>query len=144
MSDLQAPNTQQQGQLVDLDDDFETRKRSEAGVEIELLSLRTRKGSGAFITVFGMDSDVFRAAKAERARVFAEKAEAGQEVSAVDVEESQVELLARCTKGWRGIARNKAPLQFSLDAARALYRDFPAIREQINQAIGDRANFVGA
>lgn len=146
MSDVAAPNTQQQGQLklVDLDSAFETVKRSEAGVEIELLNLKTHKGSGAFITVCGMDSDVFRAAKVDRARVIAKKTEAGEEVTAADIEEMQIELLARCTKGWRNIARAGELLEFSLDAARKLYRDFPAIREQINQAIGDRGNFVGA
>lgn len=131
-------------QLVDLNEEFETITKATAGVEIELLSLKTGKGSGAFIKVHGMDSDAFDAAKTERARILADKAESGNEITEKDRVEAQAALLAAATISWRGLKVDGAEPEFSKEAARKLYLRFPAIREQINIAVGSRANFVGA
>jgi hypothetical protein len=42
------------------------------------------------------------------------------------------------------ITMDKKELEFSVDNAIALYERFPWIKEQVDIAIGDRANFIKA
>ena len=125
---------------------FDTKAKSESGVDIELRDLRTGKGSGVFITVIGTDSDRFAELSAECARRISQiLADTGQqELNRDQMNKMSIELLAGCTLGWRGLEANGEPMAFSTDAARWLYTDYPAIREQINVAIADRKNFLSA
>ena len=59
------------------------------------------------------------------------------------METDQIEILARCTKGWSGIMVDKVDVEFSEQAARDLYTRFPWISEQVDDFINDRANFLG-
>jgi predicted TPR repeat methyltransferase len=62
--------------------------------------------------------------------------------AAVDaVDEEALELLAACTKGWRGIGE-EAEIAFSAKAAAALYRKYKWIYEQVDAAVHTRANFL--
>ncbi len=119
---------------------FDTRTLADTGVEIELLSLVDGRPSGAFIRVHGSDSRVFRDIQIENAR---EAQERGiRRVSPLtpdEIDERNIQTLARCTLGWRGI--DDAP-EFSKEAAADIYRSYPGIREQISVAIADRANFT--
>jgi hypothetical protein len=128
-------------------DQFDTVTRSNAGVEMELKDLRTGRGSGAFITLLGKDSAEFRAILDERSRAYADRGAAGLplELDADEREQASREMLARCTKGWRGLERaDGTELVYSHSAAIDLYATYPAIREQVNVFIADRANFVRA
>ena len=134
---------------MNINEEFETVTKANAGVEIELVSIKTGKGSGCFVKVHGMDSEAFDAATAERARILADKAESGNEITPKDRAEAQSALLGACTISWRCpngtfLEIDGAEWDCSHEAAMKLYMRFPAIREQINRAVGDRANFVGA
>lgn len=120
--------------------EFDTVTRANDGVEIELRRLTDGSPSGAFIKVYGIDSDVFRAIQTERAQdALAREAKRAPALTPAEVEERAIRTLARCTIGWRGI---EGIPEFSVEAAADLYRKYPAIREQINVAIADRANFL--
>ena len=93
----------------------------------------------ATINVFGKDSSVFQNAIKQRA-----KAQIARKSKDIDLEandKDSIELLADCTQGWSGIAEGSKEIVFSRDAAIALYTKYKWIREQIDIAIGDRANF---
>ena len=93
----------------------------------------------ATINVFGKDSSVFQNAIKQRA-----KAQIARKSKDIDLEandKDSIELLADCTQGWSGIAEGSKELVFSRDAAIVLYTKYKWIREQIDIAIGDRANF---
>lgn len=124
--------------------EFETKRLSNEGVEIELKSLKTGKGTGAFIKVHGMDSDAFDAAKLESARELTEFVEAGNTVTPEFRSGMTSRMLAACTISWRGIDVNGSEFPFTPANAVHLYTEYPSIREQINLAIGDRGNFVSA
>lgn len=125
---------------------FDTVTRANAGVEMELKDLRTGKGSGAFITLLGMDSEMFREIREERSRAMADRAAAGESVQISDAERTDLlcDTLARCTLGWRELdGEDGQPMPpYSYSVANSLYKKYPAIREQVNVFIAERANFV--
>ena len=119
---------------------FDTRTGANAGVDVELRFIGSGAPSGAFIRVLGTDSDVFRAMQLERARESLDRETKGlPDWTAEERDERGVQSLAACTVGWRGLDDIG---EFTLKAAADLYRKYPAIREQINVAIADRANFL--
>lgn len=126
-------------------DRFDTRTRANEGVEIELKHVKTGEPMGCFITVLGTDSDAFRRLKTDRERQALDlisKKGADGDLSAEEREEAALALLAGCTVGWRELEQGGKPLVFSPAAAAQLYRDYPPIREQVDRAIANRANFL--
>lgn len=93
----------------------------------------------ATINVFGKDSSVFQNAIKQRAK--AQIARKSKDIDLDANDKDSIELLADCTQGWSGIAEGSKELVFSRDAAIVLYTKYKWIREQIDIAIGDRANF---
>ena len=123
---------------------FDTVTLSEAGVDIPLKDIKTGRPTEVTFRVHGMDSEAFQQAKTEMARGIADAMESGATLTAARRTELASEMLAACTLGWSGVTVGGVELPFSTAAARDVYMRFPAVREQINQAIGDRANFVSA
>ena len=125
---------------------FDTRTNSNAGIDFELNDLRTGKGSGAFIRILGSDSDTFQRLKTERSRAIAKRLEesGAEQLTSEEIDDMTAVMLASCTVGWSNIDQpgGKEPLAFSTAAAKKLYLDYPAIRDQINRAVGDRSNFL--
>lgn len=93
----------------------------------------------AKIKVYGKDSSVFQ--NAIKARAKAQIARKSKDIDLEANDKDSIELLADCTQGWSGIAEGSKEIVFSRDAAIALYTKYKWIREQIDIAIGDRANF---
>lgn len=98
-----------------------------------------------YITVVGVDSPTYKAKSTElqRARMnqmFRKKSAMEPE----DAEKDALDLLVAATRGWRGAASplGDEPLEFSAGNARRLYRERPQIREQVDRAINNRANFL--
>lgn len=125
-------------------DRFNTVTLANSGVEIELNDLRTGKGCGAFVRILGSDSTTFQQLKTERGRAISQRLEetGADQITAAEMDNITAEMLAGCTIGWRGLESKGEPLPFSFEAAKELYRNYPAIRDQINRAVGDRTNFL--
>lgn len=64
-------------------------------------------------------------------------------VTAEGLEEDATEVMVACTLGWENIQLAGQPLEFTPDAARSLYSEHEWIREQVDEFIADRANFLG-
>ncbi|MBY0431697.1 MAG: hypothetical protein K2Q10_10905 [Rhodospirillales bacterium] len=100
------------------------------------------EGKPITITLAGQDSDVYR--RAQRAITDKRLALRGRaRLSAEDLEAEAVETLARCTLGWSGIVLDGKPLECGPASARALYQRLPWVREQADEFIGDRGNYLG-
>lgn len=126
-------------------DEFDTKTKSNEGAEIELLSLKTRAKSGVFIKVLGIDSDLFQDLKAQRSRELMDAVQArGKDYNPTreEIDLASCEMLAKCTLGWRGLTEGGKEVEFSYAKAVDLYVKYPRIRDQINAAIADTANFV--
>lgn len=125
---------------------FDTKTKAEKGVEIELKDIATGEGSGIFFTILGTDSDAFRDAELERSRdmlAMSKKRGKDYKPSREEIDDGVCKILAACTVGWRGLEDDDGePIPFSTKAAEELYQKYPRIRDQINVAMADPANFL--
>lgn len=128
---------------------LDTVSGANTGVEVELFNPATTDNLGIFVTVLGRDSKTFQKLQAKQNRnrmVKMEKAGGFKigRLSAEELETDAIELLAACTKSWRGVKVDGVDLDCNAENAGMLYARFPWIREQIDAAINDRANFTKA
>lgn len=133
--------------MIDLSS-FDTVSAANAGATMELLHpatktpLRQENGEPITITVAGMDSDVFR--KAQRGATNRRLAQRGKvKLNAEELEAESIETLAACTLGWSGIVVAGQPLPFDRANAVKLYTTLPWVREQLDEFVADRANYLG-
>lgn len=102
-------------------------------------------GSPVTLTLLGEDSDIVTQVTNRNANQFLRGTSAGgQAVTAEMSRTNEINKFATATVGWSGIVVDGEVVTFSLDAAKALYRRFPWIRDQVRTFIGDRANFTKA
>jgi len=139
---------------------LDTVKGSNEGFDVNLYNPSTNEDIGIIVTVLGKDSDVFNKIskqqnKKRMDRLSKNGFRAGKVASPSqdEVEADNIELLASCSTGWKtvdgkdskdSIPIDKKDLPFSIENAKAVYARFPWIKEQIDVAIGDRANFIKA
>ena len=139
--------------------DIDTVKAANEGVEVELYHPATNEDLGIVITILGRDSDIFQKItrqqnKKRMDRMSKSGFRSGKLApSPEEVEADGLELLSECTICWVTTdeegARDTIPLEgeelpFSIENVKRVYSRFPWIKEQIDVAIGDRANFIKA
>lgn len=123
---------------------FDVKAAADRGAELHLLNPTTDEplygddGKPVTIRLLGKDSREFRAALGE----MAEKQVGKKRTTLAAAETSGIELLARVTTGWHNLGNAEGPIKFSVDAARELYRNSPWIKEQVDEFVADRANFL--
>ena len=96
------------------------------------------------IRILGMDSKVYRNHQQNVQRERMNKmmrARSRKNVDFVMSFEERCSLLAECTVGWSGIVDNGAEVEFSKKAAYELYHKAPWVADQVDEFMGDRANF---
>lgn len=117
-----------------------------AGFDVQIYHPGTNEDLGITIKVLGKDSDEFRKiSQAQSKKRMAKISKAGFRNSNVPLEEIErdgLELMAACTKAWTGVVIDGKALECNAVNAIELYERFPWIREQVDLAIGDRANFI--
>jgi hypothetical protein len=106
------------------------------GVEIELKHPSHGGGLGAYITVLGQDSNVYRRKLMERIERARKRSDVGS------IWDESLELAVELTTAWRGIELDGISLVFNYENARKLYTDYSWIREQVTEAVQDRGNFL--
>jgi len=94
------------------------------------------------ITLLGSDSDTFReVSRANVSRRIANKDRSGIDFEASERE--QIELMVACTTGWSNVKDKEGKtIPFTAANAKSLYEAYPAVREQVESFVMDRANFV--
>lgn len=128
--------------------ELDTAKAANAGFDVDLYHPATNADLGIKIRVLGKDSDEFRRVSNSQNKRRMDRMQRGgfrnPTPSPEELEQNGIELLAACTLGWAGVVLDKKPLPFTKDNAKMLYNRFPWIKEQVDAAIGDRANFIQA
>lgn len=126
---------------------LDTIAEADKGAAMALLHPVTRQplvdaaGQPIAITLAGMDSQAFRAA--QRAATNKRLAQRGRaKLTAEELDAEQLDTLARCTLSWSGIVLDGAALPCTTANARQLYERLPWVREQADEYIADRANFI--
>ncbi len=115
-------------------DAFETRSRADAGVDMPVMlpdgtPAEAPDGTPVVITLHGTDSQACRRAL--------DSLYARLEAADTDPDQTEAEILAACTKDWRGFRDATGPVPCTLDNARRIYADYPVIREQAAAFITD-------
>lgn len=149
---------------IDLND-IDTVKGSNEGFDVSIYHPGTNADIGIIITVLGKDSDAFQEKSRQQNKKRMAKLTKGgfraQNLTPApeEIEADGIALLAACTKGWKTLAvKDKEgnivepikdtiliggkELPFTEENAINLYGRFPWIKEQVDVAIGDRANFI--
>lgn len=121
---------------------------SEKGVAMAVKNpVNGQEMPGVEITLKGLDSEVFR----KLTRKFADKRIEGMmkgrrgvaTLTSSMMEDEQVQVLTACTIGWKGLVMNGKPFEFSPANAKTLYNQFSWLRDQVDEFINDRKNFLG-
>ncbi len=128
---------------------IDTVKGSNDGFDVQIYHPGTNEDLDIIISVLGKDSDQFqKISRGQNKRRMSKMSKGGfRNVSTPPVEEMEsdsIDLLACCTTGWSGVVIDKKEIEFSKENAVMIYDRFPWIKEQVDLAIGDRANFIKA
>lgn len=127
---------------------LDTPKLCADGAELRLLHPATFEELPIFITLLGVDSPEYRAAKHKAQSDALRKAQkGGKAIPLDDIEESGIAILAACTKAWRTedeptITLHGEALECNRGNAAKLYREMPWIKEQVDKFVSDRGNFI--
>jgi len=131
--------------------ELDTISACDKGFELELIHPKLKTPMGWFVNILGSDSTEFRNFTRARGNEnirktdFAKKRGKDPETRTIEkIEAENIELLVLCTKGWRGIISNGEELPFNVQNAIMLYKKYPWIYTQINEAIGDVELFLKA
>lgn len=119
---------------------FDTKKAADEGFRLQLKD-PLGQPTDIVIVVKGADSEQFQAAKVEALRRQAEQPKK-RGVDYERIEAELIDLLVAVTVAWENVQLDGEALACTQDNARKLYRRFPWIREQVDAAIYDRANFI--
>jgi hypothetical protein len=113
--------------------------------------LNDADGKPVTITLLGRDSDVFLKAERIIRNKRMDLLKKGGKFSAAEEDEEACETLARCTKAWSGIPTgwidgkaDPAPAECTFSNAAKLYGRMRWVREQVDEFIGSRENFLKA
>ena len=105
------------------------------GAECEILDGEDKR-TGLFITVMGVDSQVFRDHAKRQQKAYIEALRSKKDF---DDEDMSIDGMVAATIGWRGTSE-----EFSPELCRELYTKAPYVKDQIDRFIADRANFTKA
>lgn len=103
-------------------------------------------GEAVTLTLIGSDAKSYQQAahKSLNRRLNKKITKAGRlKLSAEELEDDAFALLLISTTGWSHVIVDGNELQFSEINARMVYERFPWIREQADEFINDRMNFLG-
>ena len=115
--------------------------RADDGAALHIVHPATNVELGITIQLAGIDSAVHRRAVAAAAN---RRAKGGfrKQITLERVQEENIETLAACTLAWEGVRIDGKDIAFSHAAAVSLYTRFPWLREQVEEFISDRANYL--
>jgi hypothetical protein len=103
--------------------------------------LKDDNGQPITITLMGADSE--KAKKRQRMEINKRlKNGRNSKITAEEMEENGVNLLALCTLSWSGIKLDGRLLECSTENAAMVYQRSPWLKEQVDTFVGDRSNFL--
>lgn len=94
------------------------------------------------VNLVGKDSKEYR--KAQRAitqRRLKSRSKANR-FDADAIEHEAIDILVACTKEWSGFAEEGEELEFNPANVRKVYTEYPWIKEQVDEFVDDRGNFM--
>lgn len=115
---------------------------AETGAQLTLRDPVSGESLDATITLLGSDSEAYRKAQAEEQERIMKRKQSGERVEPSEWREVACNVLAKATIGWKNITEGEKKLECNEKNARYVYRTYPWIREQADEFVGKRANFL--
>lgn len=127
--------------MADLSEFDDLASAQEEGIEVKVTHPKTGEEMGITIRVAGPESD--RQKKA-RNRLVNDRLikNRNRRVTAAELEQDALKVSAASILGWDNIEIKGQPLEFNLENAEKLLKNYPFIREQVDSAVNDRALFM--
>jgi hypothetical protein len=102
-------------------------------------------GTEMSITVYAPHSKVYKEALHEQTNRRLLKAQKSKKftMTSEEAEQSALEVLARVTKEWDIVLGGKTP-KLDFQSAVDLYKEYPWIKDQVEEALNDNASFLKA
>lgn len=129
--------------------EFDTVSAADTGATLTLTRedngavARDASGNPLTLTLLGADSAQYR--KAQQKNLNRRLAKRSVKVTAEELDAEALDILAASTVAWSGFNDGDGqPVPCNPANALVLYKTYPAIREQADRFISDRANFLGS
>jgi len=119
---------------------FDTKKTSEEGVWVEIESPIDGEPLGIHFKILGSDSEVYN--KQIRKNKDKMMKQGMRNIKSENLEVEEIELLVACTVDWDNIVDNGEKLECTKENVRCVYKNYPWIKDQVDDFIGDRSNFL--
>jgi hypothetical protein len=120
--------------------------QAEVGAEMEIAHPATGVPIGAFIVLAGVDSKIYQDAQHKiankRMKGAFRRTGIRIQLTSEEMEQETIELVARCTLGWRNIEWKGQPLEYSYENAKMVYTELLWLREQCISFMEDRSFFL--
>lgn len=112
-------------------------------IVVDLLHPSTQDPLGMTVTVYSPFSKVYKQAQHEQVNKRIKAAQKNKKVdyNAEDIEKATLELMAKVTKEWSIVLGGKTPT-LTVATAMEIYEEYPWIKDQVEFAITDTANFT--
>ena len=134
--------------------DLSPKATAEAGAAITIRHPKTNLPLGITITVCGTDSETYKKIQRKQLNRRLELSQRSRNkqlaMTAEEIEAESMDVIVACTRSW---ATGERPeIEFNTDEwlpctpenVRRVYEALPWMKEQVDQEIGDRANFLPA
>lgn len=130
--------------------DFDTIAASDEGAWLSLQNPKTlttlvdKEGKESRIRLAGIDSEIYKTGqrKAQNRRLSIPRGRRNQNMTAEELDAEALDLLVACTLEFENIQVDKKEMDATPANVRVVYTRFPWIREQVDQFIADRGNFL--
>ena len=98
-------------------------------------------GSSVGIYLLGRDSDAYRQAQRKVTnRRLSQKSSTS--ITAERLESEANDILAHCTVSWNGIVYKGEELECNAANAKRIYKEIPWLKEQVDEFVAERANYL--
>jgi hypothetical protein len=106
------------------------------------LPIEDEDGVKMRIQLVGKDSDEYRGAQRATTERRLKSRSKAQRFDADALEMEATDVLVACTKDMQGFALDGEDLEFNPANARKVFTRFPWVREQVDEFVDDRGNFM--
>ncbi len=120
--------------------DLDISQHAETGSKLTLHHPVSQQALAISLYLKGQDAPSYR--RVIRKQIDWQISEGKSDLTAAEMERHHIERLAAATIGWDEVLYKGAPLPFTEENAKTLYSEQIWIREQVQQFIEERANFL--
>lgn len=116
--------------------------KSNEGVWINIDDVNGVQIEGVRIKILGIDSDAYK----KRQRQITDKRinNRKMKITSAELESESLSLITSCVVGWEGVEDDNGSIECTESNVRKFLSEHTYIKEQIDAAIADRANFIGS